>query len=58
MGASHICCSVCKRISEHFLYDELLSKNVYVLLMILKKYFYKLGNYIAYKLHKYYFYLL
>jgi len=41
MGASHICCSVCKRISEHFLDDDILSKNVYVLLMILKKYFYK-----------------
>lgn len=58
MGASHICCSVCKRISEHFLNDDILSKNVYVLLMILKKYFYKLGNYINYKLRKYYFYLL
>lgn len=58
MGASHICCSVCKRISEHFLDDDILSKNVYVLLMILKKYFYKLGNYINYKLRKYYFYLL
>ena len=58
MGTSHICCSVCKRVSEHFLSEEILSKNVYVMLMILKKYFYKLGIYINYKLRKYYFYLL
>lgn len=58
MGASFICSSVCNRISEHFIYDTILCKNVYVLLMILKKYFYKLGNYLNYKVRKYYFNIL